>query len=101
VRYLVQILIQLKRMGLVTSSRGKQGGYNLAKPPNWITLGEVVRHMTGPLFMTATGTGKKDSVFSTVWKEAEEALAEVLDKITFEDIANKTKDRQAAIIYQI
>ena len=39
---LVQILIQLKRLGLVSSSRGKEGGYNLAKEPNKVQLGEVV-----------------------------------------------------------
>jgi len=32
-RFLVQILLQLKRLGFVTSSRGKNGGYNLAKAP--------------------------------------------------------------------
>ncbi len=52
-KYLVQILIQLKRMGLVESARGKHGGYSLAKPPNKISLGEVIREVGGPLLPMA------------------------------------------------
>jgi Rrf2 family protein len=99
-RYLVQILIQLKRMGLVESIRGKQGGYRLLKPPFKITLGEVIRRTCGPLLPLAESALNKDSAFETVWKELEQAMAEVVDRITFEDISNKVKGR-GAIIYQI
>lgn len=101
-KYLVQILIQLKRMGLVESVRGKQGGYILARAPNRISLGEVMRQIGGPLLPRSNSTtGEKDSVFATIWKEVEEAMAKVLDKVTFEDIANKAKGMEGTIIYQI
>jgi Rrf2 family protein len=100
-KYLVQILIQLKRMGLVNSIRGKQGGYTIARPPHKITLGEVIREIGGPLLPLANVTTKNGSVFATIWNEVEEAMAKVLDKITFEDISNKTKGAKKAILYQI
>lgn len=100
-RYLVHILIQLKRIGLVVSMRGKQGGYNLAKPPHKISLGEVMRNIGGPLLPMANSARKKESVFATIWNEVEGAMAKVLDRITFEDISSKAKGMGGAIIYQI
>jgi Rrf2 family protein len=100
-KYLVQILLQLKRMGLVESIRGKQGGYILAKTPNRISLGEVMREIGGPLLPVVNSAAKVGSVFATIWNEVEEAMAKVLDKITFEDISNKAKGIHGAIIYQI
>jgi Rrf2 family protein len=100
-RYLVQILIQLKRAGFVASVRGKEGGYNLRKAPARITLGEVMRQTNGPLLPVAEQSGRKESVFATVWKEVEGAMAKILDKVSFEDIAGKARGIQNAIIYQI
>lgn len=101
VKYLVHILIQLKRMGLVESLRGKQGGYRLAKPPNKISLGEVIREVGGPLLPVANSATKEESVFATIWREVEGAMAKVIDRITFEDIANKEKGMKGTIVYQI
>ncbi len=100
-KYLVHILIQLKRMGLVESVRGKRGGYKLLKPPNKISLGEVIREVGGPLLPVTNSATKEESVFSTIWREVEGAMARVLDKITFEDISNKEKGMKGAIVYQI
>jgi Rrf2 family protein len=100
-KYLVHILIQLKRMGLVESVRGKQGGYKLLKPPNKISLGEVIREVGGPLLPVANSATKEESVFSTIWREVEGAMAKVLDKITFEDISNREQGMKGAIVYQI
>jgi Rrf2 family protein len=100
-KYLVQILIQLKRMGLVESVRGKEGGYYLVKTPSKISLGKLMREIGGPLLPLANSAAKGGSVFATIWKEVEQAIAKVLDKITFEDIVNKAKGMEGAIIYQI
>jgi len=100
-RYLVQILIQLKRIGLVASVRGKQGGYTLAKTPREIRLGEVIREVGGPLLPSAASATKKKSVFAMIWKEVEGAMARILDKITFEDILNKARGMERTIMYQI
>lgn len=101
VKYLVHILIQLKMMGLVESLRGKQGGYRLAKPPNRISLGEVIREVGGPLLPVANSVTKEESVFAVIWREVEGAMAKVLDKMTFEDISNREQGMKGAIVYQI
>ncbi len=48
-KFLEAILLELNRNGLVRSRRGRGGGYALAKPPDLITFGQVVRIMDGPL----------------------------------------------------
>src|SRR5215475_9726786 len=47
-RFLEQILLSLKRSGLVLSKKGKGGGYYLAQPPDQITLANVIRLVEGP-----------------------------------------------------
>src|SRR5438093_1972281 len=49
IKFLEQILTQLKQAGFVDSKRGKHGGYFLAKPADRIKFGAVVRVMDGPL----------------------------------------------------
>ncbi len=100
-KYLVHILIQLKRMNLVESMRGKQGGYNLTRHPNEITLGEVIRDTGGPLLPLAKTAAKSESAFAAIWEEVEGVMAKVLDKVTFEDIVNKVRGKEKALIYQI
>lgn len=48
-KFLEQILVLLKEAGYLESKRGKDGGYALAKPMDTITIGDVVRHVDGPL----------------------------------------------------
>ncbi len=100
-RYLVQILLQLKRLGLVTSSRGKEGGYNLLKSPEDIKLGEVMRSIGGDLVPIVDSALSKESVFVGIWKEVEGVMGEVLDKVSFDDICRKLKNKERIIEYQI
>jgi len=100
-RYLVQILIQLKRYGLVSSSRGKEGGYILVKPPENIKLGEVMRNISGALLPISDSAVKDGSVFLGIWKEAENVMEDVLDKVSFADICSKLKQKEKVIMYQI
>ncbi len=101
IKYLEQILLELKNIGMVESARGKQGGYRLVKEPRKISLGEVMRNTRGPLLQIADSAEKRESVFTPIWNETEEAIAKVLDKINFEDIANKAKSTEGAMVYQI
>lgn len=100
-KYTVQILNQLKRIGLVRSIRGREGGYILAKTPDQIKLGQVIREMGGPLLPIADSAMKNESVFATIWKEVEKVMAKVLDKVTLSDIAKKAKDMERVINYHI
>jgi Rrf2 family protein len=49
VKFLEQILLSLRHVGLLTSKRGVGGGYRLARPPGEITVGEVIQALEGPL----------------------------------------------------
>lgn len=49
IEFLEQILLALKRAGLLSSRRGMKGGYTLIKSPQDITLGQVIRILDGPL----------------------------------------------------
>lgn len=101
VKYLEQILIQLKSAGIVESVRGKQGGYRLAKPPRKISLGEVMRKIKGPLVQLADSASQGKSVFTAIWQEVEGSIVRVLDKITFAEIADKAKSTDNVTSYQI
>ena len=48
--YVSQILVKLRRAGLVTSHRGSSGGYQLSRPPATITIAQVVRAVDGAVF---------------------------------------------------
>lgn len=48
-KFLEAILLDLKNGGLVTSYRGKMGGYRLARPASQISFGEIIRQIEGPL----------------------------------------------------
>lgn len=100
-KYLVQILIQLKREGIVSSSRGKDGGYLLAKAPDSIKLGQVMRCMGGELLPIADSANNKSSVFKSLWSEVEGAISEIVDNVTFEDIRTKSISKDKILMYQI
>jgi Rrf2 family protein len=104
-KFLEQILLALKHAGFVESRKGPGGGYFLAKPPDKITLGAVVRAVDGPLAPISCVSvsrfgecGCPDPAtcgLRTVWQEARDALAAVLDNATFADIRERHKRLQA------
>ncbi len=108
IRFLEQILLDLKRGGFVESRRGKVGGYLLAKLPSRIKLGEIIRFVDGPVEPIAC-TGKSYSgcndayrcVFRRIWQEVSLATSKIIDNITFEDLAKQVKEKSPAFIYQI
>ncbi|MFH1640758.1 MAG: Rrf2 family transcriptional regulator [Candidatus Omnitrophota bacterium] len=108
IKFLEQILLDLKRGGFVESRRGKVGGYLLAKPPSKIKLGEVIRFVDGPIEPIAC-TEKKYSgcndlykcVFRRIWQEVGKATSEIVDNITFEDLMNRARLQQSTPAYYI
>jgi Rrf2 family protein len=105
VKFLEQILLALKRQGFVQSRKGPGGGYFLARPPHEITLGAVVRAMDGPLspmscvsvsgYMECGCPDPETCGLRAVWKEARNALADVLDGTTFADIRRRDERQRA------
>jgi len=89
--------LALQRAGVVRSKRGASGGYYLARPPEDITVGEVIRAMDGPLApigcvsVTAHEFCPKEATcgLKLVWREARDAVATVLDNTDFADVCQK------------
>ncbi len=108
IKFLEQILLDLKRGGFVESRRGKVGGYLLAKEPAKIKLGEVIRFVDGPIEPIAC-TEKKYSgcndlykcVLRKIWQEVGKASSDIVDNITFADLVNQVKLKQEASAYYI
>ena len=73
--YLVQILSELRNGGLITSRRGKQGGYVLARPPEKITLYDIVKLIEGDLLELGGGVeGQSGRRIQQVWRDVRAAL---------------------------
>ena len=108
IKFLEQILLDLKRGSFVESRRGKVGGYILARHPSNIKLGEVVRFIDGPIEPIAC-TDKRYSgcndvyrcAFRKIWQDVSEATSKIIDNVTFEDLAAKVSRQKEAVIYQI
>ncbi|MCU0666489.1 MAG: Rrf2 family transcriptional regulator [Candidatus Omnitrophica bacterium] len=110
VKFLEQILLDLKRGGFVQSQRGKIGGYSLAKHPSKITLGDVVRFIDGPVepiaCVSSSYSGCNDirkCVFRPVWQAISRKIAQVVDNVNFEQLAKDYYKKKGNInlTYQI
>ncbi len=111
VRYLEQLLLILKRAGYLESKRGANGGYYLAKPPHQITLGEIIRLMEGapaPIYCVDPSSREKCPVqkgcgFQSVWVEVRDAIAHIVDNVTFDEICHRAQLKIApkSVSYQI
>lgn len=94
VKFLENILLDLRRGGLVTNRRGGQGGYRLARPANDITAADVLRLIDGPL-AEVRGARPETAVYEgpaahlqQVWVAARASLRSVLDEVTLADIVS-------------
>jgi Rrf2 family transcriptional regulator, cysteine metabolism repressor len=108
IKFLEQVLLELKKGGFVESRRGKEGGYLLAKPPSQIRLGEVVRFIDGstkPIACTDKDymgcSYTYNCVFREVWCQVDQAISGIIDNITFEDLAKRVGSRQEVLAYSI
>ena len=73
--YLVQILSELRNGGLITSRRGKQGGYVLSRPPEKITLYDIVKLIEGDLLeLGGNADGQSGKRVQQVWRDVRATL---------------------------
>lgn len=100
VKYLEQIMLVLKGAGYVYSRRGVGGGFQLAKPPADITLGEIVRIIEGPIEPISCGKRDYDSqcgeeeccAFREVWMKVTDRISEIVDRLSFADIMRRVQE---------
>lgn len=88
-KYLVHILLQLKRTGIVRSIRGARGGYLLAQPSESITLFDVVSAVDGPIFDPLPVNGPGSDELAPAWAEVAAGVAEVLKGVSIQSIRDK------------
>ncbi|HUT92559.1 MAG TPA: Rrf2 family transcriptional regulator [Thermoguttaceae bacterium] len=104
-RFLVQILLQLKGAGFVASTRGAAGGYHLIRPPEDLSLGQVMDVIDGS---SAGGNGKSPSaspdspavkVLMKAWKDVAAKEREMLSEITFAELLDRAKQEDGQMYY--
>ncbi|MEV5973179.1 Rrf2 family transcriptional regulator [Streptomyces sp. NPDC051921] len=92
VRFLFVVLSELRQARLVTSVRGPDGGYSLTRPPEEITLADVIRAMDGPLVsvreLKLTGLEYQGAAapLPDVWRAVRTSLRQVLEGTTLADL---------------
>jgi Rrf2 family protein len=93
-RFLLNILADLRRTGLVDSRRGPGGGWWLSRPAEAITIADVVRAVDGPLAEVSAGRpgrpitrGNAASV-NDLWIAVRTGIRNILEQITVADLAN-------------
>jgi Rrf2 family cysteine metabolism transcriptional repressor len=94
VQFLEQLFSTLRRSGLLVSQRGVKGGYRLARPPEEITVLEVVQALDGRVGEEAREAGG-------IWEEGVEALRGVFGSTTIADIARREAGAAGAGMYHI
>jgi Rrf2 family protein len=96
-KFLENILLDLRHAELVTSRRGIEGGYALARPAGEISVAEVIRAVEGPI-ATVRGERPDDVVYTgpahalgSVWLELRTAMRGVLEETTLEEIVARSR----------
>ena len=91
-RFLENILMQLRHAGLVESRRGAEGGYRLARPATEVTLADVIRAIDGPL--AGVGGARPETLgfegvaapMRDVWIAVRASLRNVLERVTLAEV---------------
>lgn len=93
--YLEQLVTSLRDAGLVTSTRGARGGYELTAPPAMIRMGEVLRALEGPIAPMICASDAPDHLacarstrctVNLLWVRVHDAISDALDTLTLADL---------------
>jgi Rrf2 family protein len=111
-KFLDVILLEMKNKGLLSSKKGKGGGYTLARPASQIRIGDLVRVLDGPLapvpcvsrtaYRPCGDCGDENScAVRAVMQDVRDAIAQILDNTTLADMSARTPQREAILVYDI
>lgn len=98
-KFLEQILIQLRNAGLVRSIRGASGGYLLARPPDEISLKDVVEAVEGEL--NIIDSKLDDRTLRTVWSEIQNDFLSRLGGVSIQQLLNRKLKESQILDFQI
>lgn len=103
--YLEQLMAPLRKAGIVRSVRGAHGGYLLAKDPDDISVGDILRVLEGPMTPVDCGApgdstdgycaDGESCVICDVWNQVRDAINQVIDGITLAELRDKEIARSA------
>jgi Rrf2 family protein len=106
--YLNQLLIILRKAGLINSVRGPQGGHILARPPHQITLYDAITELEGSLSPVDYANDLKESrqapvdiVLLPIWDEIEAETTRILRETTLENLVERYATTQTEAMYYI
>lgn len=97
VKYLEQLIIPLKKAGYITSVRGPKGGHMLSRPPDAISIGEVVKVLEGGISLSDCVENPKvcdkseACLTRSLWEEATKAMHDRLDATTLAEMVQSGK----------
>ena len=106
-QYLDQLMMDLKRAGLVLSSRGRQGGYQLARPANTISLWDAITTFEVPIqsgrFVRTRGSRPQASrkIVKQFWDDACSRFTAALKERSLDDVSREYKKSVRQPTYQI
>ena len=107
-KFVEQVMAQLKVGGYVLSQLGARGGYRLARDPEQIFVGEVSRLIDGPLAPAPCASvtqhrtcdwcaDEATCVLKSVWVDVRDAVAGVMDRVSFGDLVRRAQGEQASL----
>jgi Rrf2 family protein len=91
-KFLEQILLVLRKGGILHSKRGAGGGYTLAKPASRIALGEIIELVDGPLEILPNGESLSPGL-TEVFKELRTDMQSWLTNLTMTDVIAREQAR--------
>lgn len=101
--YLEQIVTAFRKAGLISSIRGVQGGYQLAKNPTEINLAMIIEALEGPLMQVAASTlDAEDRAINMVWQKVNTAVYQSLSQITLAMLQQEVvrqREQEAPMFY--
>ena len=105
-KYLEQIISSLSKAGYVKSTRGARGGYRLVNKPEEYTVGMILRTVEGdisPVDVQETSEDGAyvavDSVINDVWDKLADAINDVVDNITVDDLVRNYNERAGYVYF--
>lgn len=111
-KFLEQVLTQLRAGGFIISTRGRLGGYRLARNPDEIRVGDISRLIDGPLAPAPCASVSQHRTcdwcedeascdLKVVWTQVRDAIAEVMDSISLGELVRMSAERQQLDRYVI
>ena len=103
-RYLEQIFSIIRKGGIITSKKGAQGGYFLARTAADITVGEILNILEGDLKIVSPSEERNDIecfMQKNIWNNINRQIEEYFDSVTLEALVKDYIEGKIAIMYYI